>query len=165
MNNITVNMENLSDKERETLTKLIEKANKVESNVWKPEMKTNYYIVSDGGGIYAPTWLGNGFDEGAYLIGNCFRTKEETEFALERLKVITEPQRYADEHNGEIDWNDIRPKFYIFYDCDCGGKIGVDYLCSHKCNDIYFSSEKPAINVSTLFISTKNAIKPQFDEN
>lgn len=35
--NITVNMENLSEEERSTLLSLVKKSNKLKSKVWKPE--------------------------------------------------------------------------------------------------------------------------------
>ena len=48
MDNITLNMENLSESEREQLIKLVEKANKQENNnVWKLKNKEVYWYVSD----------------------------------------------------------------------------------------------------------------------
>lgn len=50
-NNITVNMENLSEKEREQLMKLIQKSNGSKGKVWKPDYRRKYFYVNECGGI------------------------------------------------------------------------------------------------------------------
>lgn len=84
MENITVNMENLSEEEREQLMKLIEKSNGSKRNVWKPEGNEKYFFVSGCGVINSCKWINDTTDNGYYEIGNCFKTKEEAEFALEK---------------------------------------------------------------------------------
>ncbi len=118
--NITVNMENLSQEERSTLLSLIEKANKPKNKVWKPEKDETYYYLYSYGKIEEDTWDNANEDRIRYAIGNCFKTKEEAEFALERQKVITELKRFALEHNDkEIDWNNIEQrKCFLSYQHD-----------------------------------------------
>ena len=100
MEEIKLNMENLSKEEREQLLKLVEKANKKESKVWVPEPRYIYYLISSEGEITQSIWCGSHpIDKNRYLIGNCFKTQEEAEFALERQKVIVELERFAKEHN------------------------------------------------------------------
>ena len=43
MDEIKLNMENLTKEEREQLLKLVEKANRKESKVWKPKYNDKYY--------------------------------------------------------------------------------------------------------------------------
>lgn len=149
MNNITVNMDNLSTDERNTLLKLIEKANKPKNKAWKPEIGERYcYIRCD-------TWdminryncNDDSFDKNCYKIGNCFRTKEEAEFALEKQKVITELKRFALENNEyELDWNDNeKSKYFIVYN-HLRNEIRIESLCYMKYggNNIYFSSMEVA---------------------
>lgn len=137
-------MENLSQDERELLLGLIEKANKKEkSKVWKPRCEERYYYIDKLGRVKYYTSVGDEVDKILYEIGNCFKTKEEAEFALERQKVITELKRFALENNEyELDWNnDNQNKFGIFY--DVGEKIiDIDICTVSKRNAVYFSSRK-----------------------
>lgn len=116
-NNITVNMENLSQEERSTLLSLIEKANKPKNKVWKPEKGEKYYYSYSYGYIEEATWDNVNVDKNRYAIGNCFKIKEEAKFAIEKLKVINELKRFALEHNEEeIDWSNINQnKYYLYF--------------------------------------------------
>ena len=118
--NITVNMENLSNEERTTLLSLIEKASKPKNKVWKPEENETYYYSYSYGNIDEDTWDSANEDRNRYALGNCFKTKEEAEFALERQKVITELKRFALEHNDkEIDWsNRCQNKHFLYFNHD-----------------------------------------------
>lgn len=146
MNELKVNFENLTAEERAELLKLVEKANKPKSKVWKPEEGEEYYSFwADGG--YDYSWNNDFFDKGNYSIGNVFKTKEEAENAAERLKIRAELQRYADEHNDKpIDWKDTnQKKWRICFDYN-GRKIGYSFSYWTKdCFQIYFSSEEIAI--------------------
>ncbi len=142
MNNITLNMDNLSTDERNTLLKLIEKANKPKGKVWKPESNEIYYALASFGNI-CKSKNNSKKDDKCYEIGNCFKTEEEAKFALEKQKVITELKRFALENNEcELDWNNYNQKKYgIKYDCYHKCIITHKYNCSIKGFDIYFSSE------------------------
>lgn len=141
-NNITVNMENLSEKEREQLMKIIKKSNRSKRNIWKPEYDEWYFYVSGYGIVGSNVWINDYIDNGYYEIGNCFKTEEEAKFALEKLKVETELRRFAEENNEyEIDWeNDAQEKWFIYY-CD---KICLYQTYITMRNDVYFSSKKIA---------------------
>lgn len=95
MEEIKLNMENLTKEEREQLLKLVEKAN---SKVWKPLVGEKYnYISASGDVVENQEHFGHKIDYDRYFIGNCFKTLEEAEFALERQKVIVELERSAKE--------------------------------------------------------------------
>lgn len=127
-NNITVNMENLSQEERSILLPLIEKANKPKNKVWKPESDEMYYYSCSDGFIKEATWDNINVDKNRYAIGNCFKTREEAEFALERQKVIMELKRFALEHNEkEIDWsNRCQNKYFLYFNHD-KNRIMISY--------------------------------------
>lgn len=143
-NNITVNMDNLSEKEREQLMRLIEKSNGCKRKVWKPEYGEGYFCVT-GYGIGNNIWKNDYMDSSYYGIDNCFKTKEEAEFALKKIKVKTELRRFAEENNEyEIDWKDEKQeKWFIFYNCkeEIINPIYVYDFC--VCN-ICFTSEEIA---------------------
>lgn len=142
--NITVNMENLSNEERTTLLSLIEKA-KQKNKVWKPEENETYYYSYSYGNIDEDTWDSANEDRNRYALGNCFKTKEEAEFALEKQKVITKLKRFALEHNKEkIDWNNSKKmKYYLYFNHE-QNCIMISYYCIYQyiCEPIYFTSEK-----------------------
>ena len=152
MNNITVNMENLSEEERATMMMLIEKANKPKSKVWKPKCGEMYYCITDGStgrGMHIVldyNWENDTVDRFLYSIGNCYKTEEEGKFAIEYLKVRAELQRYADENNDKMDWNDGGiAKYHIVFDCSLK-IISTTWTYVNKIDVIYFSSEKVAEN-------------------
>ena len=106
-NNISVNLENLSEEEREQLMKLIQKSNGCKRKVWKPEYGEFYFYISKYGAVGNSIWENDHVDNGCYGIGNCFKTEEEAEFSLEKAKVETELRRFAEKNNEyEIDWKD-----------------------------------------------------------
>ena len=144
-NNITVNMENLSEKEREQLMKLILKSNGSKVKVCKPEDNEKYFFISGCGVINSCRWINDSTDNGYYEIGNCFKTKEEAEFALEKVKVETELRRFAEENNEyEIDWkNRNQNKWFIYYNYVMKN-IGVVYDTVLRTHCIYFSSKEIA---------------------
>jgi len=98
MEEIKLNIENLTKEERDQLLKLVEKANK-KGSVWKPQEREEYYFLDDRGFVHDWHWFTCIDSALRYNIGNCFKTKEEAEFALERHKVIVELERFAKENN------------------------------------------------------------------
>lgn len=140
MDSVVVNMENLSTEEREQLMKLIEKANNVEDKVWKPKKYDEYYIITGYGEIHSDTWHDSNHNELVYSIGNCFRTKEEAEFAVERLKVIAEMKRIAAKDD-DVEWDGYLCHYFVFYDERTSTlNIGTNSWC--KYTFIYFASEE-----------------------
>lgn len=144
-NNITVNMENLSEKEREQLMKLIQKSNGSKGKVWKPDYRRKYFYINECGGIMNSKWYDDSIDADRYEIGNCFQTKEAADFALEKLKVEAELRRFAEENNEyEIDWeNRNQNKWFIYYNYVMKN-IGVVYDTVLRTHCIYFSSKEIA---------------------
>lgn len=140
-NNITINMKNLTEDERELLMKLIEKANKVENDVWKPACGEIFYFLYSDGKIGKCHYA----DDFAYEIGNCFRTKEEAKFELERLKILTKMKRIAAKDK-EIEWDCKHSHYYIVYSIysDSEKPLFVESMKGLKQNDIYFASEERA---------------------
>lgn len=88
--NITVNMENLTDTERKQLLALVEKANTPESKIWQPALNEFYFTLRDNGGILKDANTRSTIHNLRMSLGNYFRTKEEAEFMINRLKVIQE---------------------------------------------------------------------------
>ncbi len=52
--------------------------------------KDGYYFINSYGQVMHEIWTNNPIDNKRYEIGNLFKTQEECEFAIEKLKVIAE---------------------------------------------------------------------------
>lgn len=51
-----------------------------------PDSDTGYWYIDSDGTIYVTTWLDRDVDKGRISIGNVFRTKEDAELELSKLK-------------------------------------------------------------------------------
>lgn len=144
-NTLQINMNNLTDEERNTLLSLVKKSNEPKSKVWKPKFGLVYYFISNNGEIEATNCIESIADEERFVFGNCFKTEDEAKFALEKLKVITELKRFAIEHNeGEIDWSDSeQKKYYIYYSCHIN-RTDIDFTTQMRENIVYFTSQEIA---------------------
>ena len=94
MEEIKINMENLSQEEREQLLKLVEKGQKPVEREWPQEGDDYFFSYSNGIGSYV--WDNDMVDNYNWQIGNCFHTEEEAEWYREHLKVCAELRRMAD---------------------------------------------------------------------
>ena len=142
MEEIKVNLDNLTNEERETLLKLVEKGNKTNK---KRERHETYYFISDKGAICCKCALG-AVNEIRYRLGNYFQTKEEAEFAREKQLIYQKLKDYALEHNTEeIDWINYNQTKWIIGCNNDYKKIRYYWITSLiHINQIYFTSEKIA---------------------
>lgn len=152
---LNVNMENLTEEERNQLLALVKKSTEEKPKVWKPKDDEEYYYILPNGTVsheskfYKPlyanhyrNYLSN--KEGRYSIGNCYRTEKEALFALNKQKVITELKRFAQEHNEKIDWNnDDQPKYHLCYSY-FSDSILISFAYYKKLNVISFTSREIA---------------------
>ena len=148
MDNIKVDMENLSEKEREQLINLIKKANQKSKKRWKAKLNEKYYFINYNNKIESLNNTKHYFDENLFKVGNYFKTKEEAEFELNRRLVYQELKDYALEHNKiDIDWYDTEEcKWSIRYDYyrDCFTVSSWWYY--QELGQIYFSSQDIALD-------------------
>lgn len=86
--------------------------------VWEPSLGDLYYYINSNGDIKFSYYNTRSIDK--RCIGNFFKTDEEAEHMVEKLKVIRELQDFALEHNDEeIDWVDNeQDKWAICYDIE-----------------------------------------------
>ena len=101
---ITVNMENLTDTEREQLMNLVKKASNEEkkSKVWKPKIGESYYDL----GATCLTWRDDSSDNYLYSIGEVFKTAEEADEEEKRRKILNQWKRLSVEAGEEEnEWN------------------------------------------------------------
>ena len=159
--NITINIEGLNKEEREQLLRLVEKA-KRPKKIWKPEYGDWYWYISSDGQVDNCEWVNGPIDYGRYSMGNCFRTKEEAEFAGEKQKVKTELQRYADEHNDPNleEWKNWH--YYIEYLPKCDA-LGIVSMCFRRMESVTYFTSKNIAEDAMKEIGKKRIMKYLFD--
>ena len=129
MNNLIVNLENLTEQERELLTSLIQKAQTSKLNLLEPNINNgeSYLYINAQGEVETDTWRSDNFDLGLFIYGNVFKDTPENIAMLEakakQQKAIVEVNRrvqmlIAEQHPGwKLDWtNKIQTKYYPIYD-------------------------------------------------
>lgn len=77
---------------RERIAELEEQAKEEEEF---PKYYDDYWYVDTTGDVYSENWQGFGFEEAMLEIGNVFQTKEQAEFAVEKLKVEAELRKFS----------------------------------------------------------------------
>ncbi len=71
---------------RERMEAIAAEIEAVPDGPWRPEIGDQYFLVR--GGVVSPdTWTGEAYDTDSLSIGNVFRTREESEDRLFKLKI------------------------------------------------------------------------------
>lgn len=86
---------------------------------WKPKINKRYYFINDLGTVDWTNWCDDQIDNFRYLIGNIFRTQEEAEFCLEKIKIRSKFKDFIKERSKDLDWgnsNSRQMKYYLYYD-------------------------------------------------
>lgn len=134
-------IECLTGEQKEQLKAILEVEEKPQSKVWKPDIGYKYWFVTDYGVVaFDVRSAGSNFFKWHYISGNCFRTKEEAEFYKEKLLVTAELQRFADEHNEAVDWNEYTNNKYFLVYSYINGAITIECRSACKVSEIVFSS-------------------------
>ena len=96
-----------------------------------PQYGKNYWYVDDDAEVTDSEWDGGDWDQVRMSVGNVFKTKEQAEFVVEKLKVEAElrkfsrPFKYGDwnfeilwnnhENNTELDWSGYVVRQSVIY--------------------------------------------------
>lgn len=108
---------------------------------WRPEQNEKYYYIDSSVGIEYHCNRNDNIDEWLYDIGNYFRTTEEAEFEVERLKVIQELKQFAYDFSDK-DWkNGTSDKYIMMYDVE-SDKIITDHWYTLKHFGLHFESSE-----------------------
>ena len=108
---------------------------------WKPEVREVYYHNTAFGDACAIKWSDDDADQCLYSLGNCFKTRQEAEFALIQLKVLAELKEYVDD---DKEWEDNRHYLMIYDLIDDSINITWSFSSKSVPFNIYFSSEEQA---------------------
>lgn len=97
----------------------------------------DYYFLYSNGDIGDTQYTGTTSDITREFMGNCFKTKEEAKFEVERLKVIHEMKKFAESE--DYVWDGENSHHYIYYNFCCDA-IRTGYTYSYKKSTIFFKS-------------------------
>ena len=124
----------------------IEEQKEEEKDTSFPKTGDEYYFIISDGEIDINICSGSPLSLNRISIGNCFRTEEEAEFEVERLKVIAELKEWATPIS-EFTWSDDTRKYmYVIVVANMGENscLAVDFYYTNQVSDLCFQSEEIA---------------------
>lgn len=141
MDKVTIDMNKLSDKDRELVKSIVAK---VENpfDIPTEEPSYYYYYINSLGNICGEAWDCSTTDKSRYLSGNYFLTRKDAEFEVEKRRIIRKLEILA-KKAGRANWNNPNTiKHYIEYNT-VKGCIYLNCLYTHKTQGaIYFPTEE-----------------------
>lgn len=139
----------------------VEKPKDIKIRNWQPKQSEIYYSILANGSIDYTTYDSNNrIDKQRLSSGNCFKTGEEAQCMLEKIKIINQLRKMS---NISFEGNTETKKWFVVYDCDCQ-KIGYNYMYTNKIApfNIYFATKEDA-EKAVLTIGEDNLKKYYFD--
>lgn len=104
--------------------------------VWDLKYGDRYWFI-DNGNVCTNIWKNDVIDNGRRTIGNCFLTKEEAKFEVERRKVEAILLKY-----GKREFKDNEKNYQLSYDCD-NYRVDIDdYAIYQNQGGIFFDTEE-----------------------
>ena len=73
----------------------LKKLEKEKVKQFNPKIGDEYWFVNTVGGTSLAEWEHDDFDKDVYDIGNTYRTKEEAEFVVEKIRTETELRKFS----------------------------------------------------------------------
>ena len=129
-------------KKVDELQKELDELKKQENDgMWIPKGGEYYWHIDSCGEVFHTINAFGQKDEKRFYIGNVFKTKEEAEFAVEKLKVLAELKVFSEPKDRE--WDVENQHWDIRYDVQ-EEKVYADRWRLSKTNNIYFESNKKA---------------------
>ena len=129
---------NLQDEIKVLKERIAELEVQVEKEQAFPQDSKTYSYINTYGGVESDIWEGHFAERNMVKIGNFFKTEEQAEFAVEKLKVEAELRKFSKPFEyGKFN-------YYFFFDID-GNSFRTDFTsyCPPQ-GAIYFESEEKA---------------------
>lgn len=109
--------------------------------VWDLKEGDYYVIANINGGVSEIHWDGMAVEKGWRELGNCFLTKEEAKFEVERRKIETEMLRLGGRRYLKL----LKENYCFCFDSEFSSISCECFSCLGICSSIYFDSEKEAL--------------------
>ena len=94
--------ENISE---DKIKKVLKELGIKDSKRWVPEIGEEYWAVSNDGEVCKFVWEGDGYDLHFKLTGAMFKTKEEAQHHLNKIKFLAQMKIDFEDNSDEIDWS------------------------------------------------------------
>lgn len=139
----------------------VEKPKDIKIRNWQPKQSEIYYSILANGSIDYTTYDSNNrIDKQRLSSGNCFKTGEEAEHMLEKIKIINQLRKLSN-----INFNDTSDEahYAIAYDVEANEiTFNVSYYYKDLPFNIYFATEE-ALKKAVETIGEDNLKKYYFD--
>lgn len=106
-----------------------------------PKYSSKYYFINEDNEAWESSWYDDEIDRERLSLGNCFETREEAKFEVERLKVLHEMKQFAEPK--DYTWNEYNSHYYIYYRVT-NNAVEIGQLIFCKSDEIYFKSVEDA---------------------
>ena len=128
------------------------------TQMWKPQMDETYYSIDRSGIIFGTNNVEFDMDRRAIELGNCFKTKEEAEHMVEKIKIINKLRELS---NTRSIYN--QDKFIIYYNFQ-ENKVSCGEINYTKVTpfEVYFKTREDCEN-AVKEIGEDNLKKYYFD--
>jgi hypothetical protein len=155
-----ITFKNLTDEQINAIKVLLGDACEIEEQKEEevpffPAVGDDYYFLYSNGDIGDTQYTGTTSDITREFMGNCFKTKEEAKFEVERLKVIHEIKKFAEPE--DYAWDGENTHYHIYYNFCCNA-IRTGYTYSYKKDTVFFKS-KEDINACIEAVGEDRIIK------
>lgn len=106
-----------------------------------PKCSNKYYFINESE-VCESFWYDDELDRERLSLGNCFETREEAEFVVERLKVLHQIKQFAEPEDYE--WNGDNEHYYMYWSFLANDTVKIGRCSTCKSNHIYFKSFEDA---------------------
>lgn len=135
-------LKNIKTKE-DRVAQIEKELEELKNKKWKPEVGEIYHYISNRGSTLCETNDNFPGDEDRFNIGNYFKTHEEAEFEVERIKVLEELKKFSYEFSDEEwEYGDF-DKFILYYNYETN-EIDIDCFWNCKYDSIHFKTKEDA---------------------
>lgn len=168
MNTTNIDLSVLTDEEKTTYFRLIEKATKLTNptniNPLRVKEGEHFYVLAPDGDIKSYEEHYRYFEDKCFKFGNYFKTDSGARFAKLKQLTYQKLKAYASKYNkGMIDWLDgYQAKWFIRYD-HINEALDYSWVTTGRVmNQIYFTSEEVARNAIN-FVGEDDIVRYLFD--
>ena len=126
---------------------------------WRAEETAVYYFTTDTGKVGVSREYLMDVDNIRYDTHNYFKTEEEAEEYANVLETKRQLMKFADEHNGKINWKDSQTLKYHLYSGEPSAIIMVGHTYNTRFPDTVYFSSKEIAKQAIDTIGTENIIK------
>lgn len=103
-----------------------------------PEVDEEYWCRDENGNVYYSNWDGDSVDADRLSIGNVYRTQEDAQRAVDKLKARVTIETFIEEHglDTDVDWGDVtQGKYFLVFDYD-NNQVTFEWYSYYRINDL-----------------------------